>query len=727
MSKRRSDSRLGEARAYHPRGRTVRDQQSAGRAGRTGDPYRSVLQVFAEPAEVTRQREEAGERKGSASNDSAGKSGGPAKSSGQAKTGGPAKSAGAAKPGGPAKPARRGGSPVRSKPGGKPASRSKPGAGGKGSKPAPRRGGQRGRSGPPRLANSKQRLRLATALAMVMFSLIGLRLVEMQLTDGPAYAASGLENRLQKVTLPASRGAIYDREGNVLAISTEARYVFADPSMVDDPEYTAEVLRPLLGIPASELAQRLTPEPGEDGTVSRFEWLARGIEVARAEEIMALNLPGIGTGQDEQRIVPGHDLGANLIGFTGTDLTGLEGLEAAYDEVLRGVDGEREYEGGAGVSSGRQIPGGYLTETPPKPGSDLRLTIDMDLQYEAQRILADQLRAVDASFGAAVVLDPRSGEVLAQASYPTYNAADPQSVPPEERVDAATATVFDPGSTHKPLVFGAALEEGVIAPGDTLVVDPSTTRGDQSFQDTYPHAHGTELTLPAVMAFSSNVGTIQVADDLGSDQLYAYQQAFGLGQPTGVGMPGEAAGALLPPSDWYGSSYGSVPIGHSVDVTTLQLAAAYGAIANDGVWVQPRLVQSVVAPDGSETVTGDPESRRVLSDDNAAYVRELLEAVVTVPNGTGVTAAVPDYRVGGKTGTGKVVEEGEYADGDVATFVGMAPIDHPRYVIAVVAHTPNGGGGAVAAPAFQEMMGFTLKHYRVPPAATEPPTFELYP
>lgn len=564
-------------------------------------------------------------------------------------------------------------------------------------------------------------------MALALFSVIGMRLVELQITDGPTAAAAGLQARLMEVPLPAGRGAILDRNGSVLAHSVEARYVYADPTRIEDPRATAEQLQPLLGIPASDLLERMRPSLRADGTPSSFEWLARGVDVEVAAQIAALELPGIGIRRDEQRLVPGNDLAANLIGFTGEDLTGLEGLEAAYDEVLRGADGRRVYERGEGTYGDQPIPGGYRQETPPQPGADLRLTIDMDVQYEVQRMLAEHLRTVDATFGAAVLLDARTGEVLAQASYPGYNAADPASVDEEVRRDAATRVVFDPGSVHKPIVFGAALQEGVISPGDTLVVDPTIRKGDQTFADTTWHPPGTELTLPAIMAFSSNVGTIMIADELGAEQLYEYQQAFGLGTPTGVGMPGEVPGRLLPPQDWYGSSYGSIPIGHSVDVTALQLAAAYGAIANDGVWVQPRLVQAVLHPDGTEVPAAAPTSRRVLSDSNAAYLRELLEAVVIAPGGTGAAAAVPDYRVAGKTGTGKLVVDGEYAPGEVASFVGMAPADQPRYVLAVVAHSERGGGGAVAAPAFSDMMGFALTYYRVPPSTSEPPPVELYP
>jgi cell division protein FtsI (penicillin-binding protein 3) len=351
----------------------------------------------------------------------------------------------------------------------------------------------------------------------------------------------------------------------------------------------------------------------------------------------------------------------------------------------------------------------------------------MDLQYRVQEVLAERLVQADATFGAAVVLDVATGEVLAQASYPGYDLGEPDAVPAADRADAATTRVFDPGSSHKPLVIGAALEEGVVGPEDSLVIDPTIHKGDQLFQDAIPHAAGTRMSLAAILAFSSNVGTIQIADRLGPEKLYEYQRAFGLGEPTGLGVPSEASGALLPPDQWYESSYGSVPIGHSVDVTTLQMAAAYATIANHGVWQTPRLVQAVVAPDGTQTHPVEPVTRRVLSPETAGSLLRLLEAVVTVPGGTGQAAAVENYRVAGKTGTGKLVVDGQYAPGDVASFVGMAPAEDPRYVIAVVAHTPSGGGGEVASPAFREMMGFTLDHYRVPPATTDPPTFELYP
>jgi cell division protein FtsI (penicillin-binding protein 3) len=678
---------LAEARTYRPRGHTVRE----GQPPRGGDLVRPALALTADEPQPGADRADTGSSKSR-------------------------QRAARTTPTGPTPrktPSPRGGAGGKGTAGGR-------GPAGAGRRPA-------APPTPPKLAEPRRRLRLATTLALALFAVLGLRLVELQVTDGPAFAASGLESRLHSVMLPAPRGSIYDRHGATLAHSIEARFVFADPELVRDPEDNAAQLAPLLGVPAADLAAKMRPRVRDDGQRSRFEWLARGVDIRVADRIMALDLSGVGVGRDERRHVPGADLAANLIGFAGADLVGLAGVEASFDELLRGVHGRRVFESGQGGQLAREIPGGYRVETPAQPGSHLRLTIDADLQYEVQHILAQRMGAADATFAAAVVLDARTFEVLAQASFPGYDAADPLAVPERQRADAATTTVFDPGSVHKPFVFAAALEEGVVGRDSTVTVDPTIRKGDVTFRDVGRwHPAGTEMTLPAVMAYSSNVGTIRIADLVGKETLYTYQRAFGLGAATGVGLPGEAPGRLLAPDDWSGSSYGSVPIGHSVDTTVLQLATAYGVIANDGTWVRPSLVQAVIDPDGTERPYAELETRQVISAENAGHLREILEAVVNVPGGTGTAAAVDGYRVAGKTGTGKLVVDGAYADGDVASFVGMAPAEAPRYVVAVVAHTPRGGGGEVAGPVFQEMMSFALTHYRVPPSTTRAPDFVLY-
>ncbi|MFI7605127.1 peptidoglycan D,D-transpeptidase FtsI family protein [Micromonospora sp. NPDC049366] len=705
-----ADPRTGEpgvggisgARAYTPRGRTVREerggqprtgggteQRRTPRSTRSGDPFRPALQV------LDGGRAGAARRAAPAANRS-----------------------GVVRTVAPRAPRTPGDEPAA------PRRRTVPRTPRRPDRPAARRPSRKPPR-PPKLADPRLRLRLGTVLTLAIFVTIGIRLVFLQAVDTPAYAGGGVADRTRTVDLPAPRGAIYDRTGALLAHSVEARYVFADPTLIEDAAATARALSPLLGIPASKLTEQMRPRKLENGNPSRFQYLARGVQIATARQVMALELPGIGVHRDERREVPGGDLAANLIGFTSQDMTGLEGLEARYDDVLRGVDGKRVYEAGQGDLAA-PIPGGYSRTTPPKPGSSLKLTIDRDLQYMVQVILSRRMAAVHGGTAAAVVMEVGSGEVLAQASHPTYDAAKPIPSDPVAREDVATSFVVEPGSVHKAITFGAALQEGVITPETTLPIANSITRGDTPFSDTHP-ANGKRMSVPGMLAYSSNVGTITVADKLGPERLIDYQRRFGLGQPTGEGMPGEAGGRLLPVEEWSDSSYGSVPIGHSVDATPLQMAAAYAAIANDGTYVQPRLIKEVVGPDGTKTPAEAPVTRPVLSPQNAAALRTMLEAVTTVDDATGTLAAVPGFRVAGKTGTGWRLVDGKKQRGEVSSFIGMAPAEKPRYVIAVFVYDPDSGGARVASPGFSEMMSYTLRHFRVAPTGTPSPTFRVFP
>jgi cell division protein FtsI (penicillin-binding protein 3) len=635
----------------------------------------------------------------------------------------------AARPPAPRRDAGRLGDRPGSRPGGR------DGRGGTGRPPAPPRAPAGPPAEPPKLADSRRRLRLGTVVALALFTAIGIRLVSFQVLDSPAVAASILEQRsfrLTEVALPAPRGSILDRTGEALAHSVEARFVYADPELVKDPAASAAALSPLLGVAASTLRAKMAKKTRPGGGASRFEYLARGVDVAIADKILALNLPGIGARRDERRDVPGADLAANLIGFTGEDLTGLEGLEARYDDLLRGRDGKRVFEiGNPHVDKGqlaKEIPGGYNRVIPAQPGSSLQLTIDRDLQYEVERLLGIDMKKVNATRGAAIVIDTHSGAVLAQASYPPWNAAKPFEVDDAaDRVDVASSLVFDPGSTHKAFIFGAALQEGIINPSSTLAVGPALRRGGFPFKDTHPHPKNTLVTMPGLLAYSSNVGTILLADRLNPQRVYEYQQKFGLGSATGEGVPGEAEGRLLAPKEWSGSASGSIPVGMSVDATLLQMAAGYNTIANNGTYVQPHIISETIAPDGSRTPAPAPVTRQVLSPQNAAALRTMMEAVVTVPGATGNLAKVDGYRVAGKTGTAARLINGRYTSQEVGSFIGMAPAENPRFVIAVLADTAGGSGGAVAGPAFSKMMSFTLSHYKVPPSGTKPPKFTILP
>ena len=711
---------IGDARAYTPRGRTVaeRDQRTRSpRAGRTTDPFRPALQVLdgGKPASP-RKRPPAGDPEPPPAPDRRE----------------PARKAAAAKRE-PATRDKRDGR-VRAGTGGtrtRIAPEPRRVAGGRPQRPAPPRRPpvKQPPADPPRLANSTRRLRLGTVLALALFATIGVRLVVLQVVESPESVQRLMQqrqDRLTEVLLPAPRGSILDRGGEVLAHSVEARYIYADPELVRNPRAVASKLYALLGVERSKLIKLMSKQKRPGGGSVRFVYLARGVDVAVADQIAAMNLPGIREDRDERRDVPGADLAANLIGFTGEDHTGLEGLEARYDELLRGTDGKRVFETGRGQLD-KEIPGGYHLMIPASPGTSLQLTVDRDLQFEVQRILGERMEEVDATVGGAVVLDVQTGEVLAQASYPSYDAQKPFAAKPADREDVVTSVITDPGSTHKAFIFGAALEEGLIKPDSALAIGPALRRGGFTFADTHPQAKGTKMTMAGLLAYSSNVGTILIADKLGKQRVYEYQQKFGLGRATGEGMPGEAEGKLLRPDEWSGSGSGSIPIGHSVDATLIQMAAGYSAIANNGTYVQPHLVKATIPVEGPPVPAPPPATRQVLRPEAAAQLRLLMEAVVDSEHGTGTRARVDGWRIAGKTGTGKRLIDGQYTKHNAGSFIGMAPADNPRYVIAVFADVPTGTGGDVAAPAFAEMMRTTLLHYKVPPSSTNPPKFKLRP
>lgn len=546
------------------------------------------------------------------------------------------------------------------------------------------------------------------AFVLVLFAVIGGRLVQIQGLDGTAYAAEAQQLRARSVILPAQRGEILDRFGAVLARSIDARAVYADPQFVVDPAGTATRLSGRLGVRAEVLFEQLT-RPG------RFVYLKRGLTPVEAGRVTELKLPGIGIERESQREVPGHDLAANVIGFVGRDGTGLAGIESRYDSVLRGKDGVRHYQV---TRNGQPMPNQVDPQVRARPGATLQLTIDRDLQYVAQQSLSARMRQTKAYSGSAVVLDAHTFQVLAMASYPGYDAANPGGSPAAARGNSAVTSVVEPGSIHKAVTIASALQAGAFSEDTSLLVPPTIRVGGKTFRDTHPH--GTVgITLMGILAQSSNVGTIMIADKLGAQGLYDGQRRFGLGAKTGVGFPGESAGIVAPPAEWSGPSHGGIPIGLGVAVTPLQMAVVYATIANDGVRLAPTLVRGTRDTDGHFTPAPPPKSTRVLSPHVAEVMRTNLSAV-TSKHATGKTAAVPGYVVAGKTGTGQRVENGRYVSGNVASFIGMAPASNPKYVVAVFVHAPGGMGGAVAGPVFREVMAYTLRHYRVPPEGRAP-------
>ncbi|HEX2143974.1 MAG TPA: penicillin-binding protein 2 [Glycomyces sp.] len=577
----------------------------------------------------------------------------------------------------------------------------------------------------PRLGNPRRRLRMAAAFVMILLVLSGTRLVQLQVTDSAAYAAEAHNQRLTTEPLPAERGAIMDRNGNRLAYSIEANYIAVDPVMVEsDPAELAAHLAPLLGRPASELEPIIATKATPQGDPIRFAYLQRGVDLKIGDEIGELEDPGLVIGDDERRVVPGHDLAANVIGFTGEEGYGLTGLEAAYSEWLSGTDGEVSYERS---QSGQPIPGAFYREEPAVPGNDIQLTLDADLQFNVQNILQATVEEHDAEFGSALVMEVGSGEMLAMASTPTYDAANPLAVDDEDAYrDYATQATVDPGSIHKAIVFAAALEEGCIAPDGTMPVTQSIDKGGVDYTDGYQHGDAV-LSLAGIIAQSSNVGTIKLADCIGKEKLYEYQLAFGLGAPTGVGVAGEAPGILQEPENWSGTSYGSVPIGHEGTATIMQMAAVYAAIANDGVYVQPTLVDQLIDADGDTVEPDPPSTHRVVTQETAQSLQYLLQAPIAAETGTGRNAKLENYHLAGKTGTGSLVVDGEYAPGNVTSFVGFAPAEDPQYVVAVSVYVPDGGGGgSTTGEAFKEINEFALANFGVRPATEPAPVFDVW-
>ncbi|HVF06807.1 MAG TPA: penicillin-binding protein 2, partial [Frankiaceae bacterium] len=567
----------------------------------------------------------------------------------------------------------------------------------------------------PRRADSRKRLLHGLTVVALVVAVLAGRLIQLQGFDSTVYAAKAERQRLRNVTLAAARGSILDRSGRPLALNVDARAVYADPSLVTDAPKAAQALSRLLGVPARELRPKLERD-------SRFVYLARGVDLDVARAVLAEKLPGIGALPETKRVYPNDSLGAAIIGFVGREGDGLGGVEYALDAELKGRPGREVVEMD---TAGRQIPSGEHQSEPPVPGRSQILTIDRDIQWEAERVLAEQVAKTRAKRGQVVVMDVRTGEVLALAVAPTFDPNNPTDSPAELRGNPALGQVYEPGSVNKVITAAAALEAGIVTPDTRIKVPPSIRIADKTFTDAHAHG-GLNLTFTGVLAESSNIGTIGIAQQLGKDTLYDYLRRFGMGERTGIKFPGESPGLLPQPHEWWSTALGTIAIGQGVAATSLQVAAAYAAIANNGVRVQPSLVKASVDASGKTTPASAPKKVRAVSAETAQQITTMLEAVVT-KDGTAPAAAIAGYRVAGKTGTArKVREDGRGYAGYVSSFVGFAPADKPRLVVSVVLDDPVPiYGGVVAAPVFRTVMGFALASLRIPPTGRPAPVHTL--
>ncbi len=555
-------------------------------------------------------------------------------------------------------------------------------------------------------------------LSMFVLSLVAGRLLLLQGIQRSAYAADANAQRMRTVTLAADRGRILDAHGHVLADTVAADDIDATLSLVVNKQSTASALSPLLGIPSRKLVAELSV-PGD------YARLRAAASPELAKRVLALRLPGIYTVPTTKRVYPNGALASNLLGVVNSEGDGSSGLEEADNSVLAGHPGSRSFEVGL---DGAPIPDAASHTTPAVPGATLQLTLNRDIQWEAQQAAAAEMNASNASGVTVIVENPHNGHLLAVANAPSYNLNRPITSL-SELADPAASDAYEPGSVNKVITMSAALQEHLFNPDSPFVVPGVLYQAGTAFHDAEPH--GTEhLTLTGILAQSSNIGTIEVARKLGSARLDHYLVAYGYGKPTGSGLPGEGTGDLPPLSTWSGTTLPTVAFGQGVSVTALQVASVYSTIANGGVRVTPNLIEDTISPNGKRVAAPAPTRTRVISAKVSHELSNMLEAVTTT-EGTAPQAEIPGYRVAGKTGTAEEPnpKTGSYNSGIyTGSFVGFAPADKPRLVVEVVVHDPRRGsyfGADVAAPVFHNVMSFALQTLHIPPTGTKPPKAKI--
>jgi cell division protein FtsI/penicillin-binding protein 2 len=548
-------------------------------------------------------------------------------------------------------------------------------------------------------------------LALIVFGLLAVsaRLVYLQVFAAPAFAEKAQSQRTRDIEIAPKRGTIFDREGEPLAVSREARTIYATPRLVTDATGTAEALTHVLGGDTAGYIERLTKDSG-------FAYIARKVDVEHAEAIEALDLSGIGMLKDSRRTYPSGELAAQVLGFVGTEDSGLGGLEQYYDSILTGEAGsvlaERD-------PSGRPIPGGVMHYEDPVDGGDIVLTIDKDIQYTAHVALQKAVERWSAAAGSVLVMDPRNGEILAMASVPGFNPNRFGEADPSTYRNRPVTDVHEPGSTFKSITAAAVIDAGLFGPESMFELPPTLTIGGRTIKESRPRPT-VNWTLTDIVAYSSNVGSVKLGMALGEQPLYDYLQRFGFTEATGVDFPGEAIGYLPAVEQWSATSIANIPFGQGISMTPLQLARALSAIANGGELVTPHFLLD--APDSAEIDTSWPK-QRAISEQAAAATREVMKAVIT--EGTGGAAAVGGYEVAGKTGTAqKARTDGRgYAAGKyIASFSGFLPADDPQVLIIVIIDEPTAAiyGGVVAAPVFSEVASFAVSHLKIPPTSIQP-------
>jgi len=566
------------------------------------------------------------------------------------------------------------------------------------------------------------RIRKLVAIAIVILLLFALRLIDLQAVRASGFVERA-ENELTKSgTLLAPRGTIYDVNGIELARSVSAINIAVDQTVVNDPQAAANLVAPILGITPAELLPQLTGSKryvliAKDVTPAIWKSVNNAITsynkvVLSQKNGITKRLAGFVPERSYIRDYPSGGLTASLVGIINNEGNGAAGIESSLNSLLAGTNGKYLYANGRG----NIIPGSEEVKIEAKSGTSIRLTIDRDVQWVAQNAINEAVASSRAKSGTVVVMDPKTGHILAQASAPTFDPNNSATITLEKLRNPAVQEVYEPGSTGKVITVAAALEEKKLTPETVFTIPYSMRIYDRTFSDHEKHPVQ-RLTTTGLLAVSSNTGSIKIGNMLGQDTLYKYLRKFGIGESTDSKLPGESAGILHPVKDWSGVSLPTIAFGQGYSVTAMQATSVFATIANDGVRVKPTILAGVVDQSGKYTPAKAADGERVLSAENAAKMRTMMESVVS-KDGTAPTAAIPGYRVAGKTGTAERYNSAcSCYSGYTASFIGFAPADQPKYVVSVTIQDPKGlhWGGALAGPVFKKVMGFVLQSEKVKP------------
>ena len=571
---------------------------------------------------------------------------------------------------------------------------------------------------------SKSRIKILILGVFIIFFLLALQLVRVQVIQASDYRSKAANEMELTRTTPAPRGEITDINGVAFARSVSAITIVVDQTQITDPARVANFVAPILGLPAEEVQENITGtrrysivlKNGRPALWDRLTKEIYGYNKMLTNEELGNRIIGFFPERSFIREYPSGSLISSLVGFVRADGIGATGLESSLNSVITGTDGRYSFANGYGA----EIPGSQNDIVAAKAGTTVRLTIDRDVQWVAAKAIAEAVKSSRAASGSVIVMDPRTGAIVAHATAPTFDPNNTKNVDLNLMRNPSVQDVYEPGSTGKVMTLAAALEEKTVAPTTVFAVPYKIKRGGSTFKDhdKHPVQH---LTTSGILAVSSNTGTIKIGETISNDKLYSYLTKFGVGIKTGSGLPGESAGLMPKVENWSGTTAPTVAFGQGYSVTAMQATSVFATIANNGVRVSPTVIAGTQDASGHFTPAANRITTRVVSESTARELRLMMESVVS-PTGTAPSAAIPGYRVGGKTGTAWRYNDktGGYS-GYTASFIGFAPADAPRYVINVTIQDPRNGyyGGLLGGPVFKKVMTFVLQSKHVAPTGTK--------